>query len=75
MKRGDIDWEEIFGKEGARWFHTGGIFCALSETTPKVAREAMEVAKKHGTSSLTILIIAILFGDRSEAKRALRKSS
>src|SRR5882724_7926088 len=49
MKPGDIDWEEIFGKEGARWFHTGGIFCALSETTPEVAREAMEAAKKHGT--------------------------
>ena len=48
LKPGDIDWEEIFGSEGARWFHTGGIFCALSETTPLVAREAMEVAKKHG---------------------------
>src|SRR5438045_8250474 len=48
MKRGDIDWEDIFGNEGARWFHTGGIFCALSETTPEVAREAMEAAKKHG---------------------------
>jgi 2-dehydro-3-deoxygluconokinase len=49
LKPGDIDWEEIFGKQGSRWFHTGGIFCALSETTPEVAREAMEVAKKHGT--------------------------
>lgn len=49
LKTGDIDWEKIFGTEGARWFHTGGIFCALSETTPAVAREAMEVAKKHGT--------------------------
>lgn len=49
LKRGDIDWEKIFGEEGARWFHTGGIFCALSETTPEVAKEAMEVAKKHGT--------------------------
>jgi 2-dehydro-3-deoxygluconokinase len=48
LKSGDIDWEKIFGKEGARWFHTGGIFCALSETTPLVAREAMEAAKKHG---------------------------
>ena len=46
---GDIDWEQIFGHEGARWFHTGGIFCALSETTPAVAGEAMQVAKKHGT--------------------------
>ena len=49
LKRGDIDWEKIFGQEGARWFHTGGIFCALSETTPEVAKEAMEIAKKHGT--------------------------
>lgn len=49
LKPGDIDWEQIFGREGARWFHTGGIFCALSETTPAVAREAMQTAKKHGT--------------------------
>lgn len=49
LKPGDIDWEKIFGEEGARWFHTGGIFCALSETTPAVAREAMEAAKRHGT--------------------------
>ena len=49
LKPGDIDWETIFGEEGARWFHTGGIFCALSETTPQVAREAMEAAKRHGT--------------------------
>ena len=49
LKAGDIDWEKIFGDEGARWFHTGGIFCALSETTPEVAKEAMSIAKKHGT--------------------------
>ncbi len=49
LKPGDIDWAEIFAAEGARWFHTGGIFCALSETTPQVAREAMEAAKRHGT--------------------------
>ncbi len=49
LRRGDIEWEEICGTEGARWFHTGGIFCALSETTPLVAREAIEAAKKHGT--------------------------
>ena len=49
LKAGDIDWDEIFGKEGARLFHTGGIFAALSETTPQVAREAMEAARQHGT--------------------------
>jgi 2-dehydro-3-deoxygluconokinase len=49
LKPGDIDWETIFGKEGVRWFHTGGIFAALSETTPAVAQEAMEAAKRHGT--------------------------
>ncbi len=47
---GDIDWDGIFGREGARWFHTGGIFAALSETTPLVAREAMEAARRNGTT-------------------------
>jgi 2-dehydro-3-deoxygluconokinase len=49
LKPGDVDWDEIFRKEGARWFHTGGIFAALSETTPLVAKEAMEAARKNGT--------------------------
>ena len=49
LRPGDIDWRKVFGAEGARWFHTGGIFCALSETTPEVAREAMQAAKRHGT--------------------------
>src|SRR5712692_7970679 len=46
LKPGDIDWDEIFGKHGARWLHTGVIFCALSQTTPDVALEAMQVAKR-----------------------------
>ena len=49
LRPGEIDWEHIFGTLGARWFHTGGIFCALSETTPEVAIEAMQAARKHGT--------------------------
>jgi 2-dehydro-3-deoxygluconokinase len=48
LKPGEIDWGEIFGTKGARWLHTGGIFCALSETTPEVAIEAMQAARKHG---------------------------
>jgi len=49
LKPGEIDWDEIFGKHGARWFHTGGIFSALSDTTPDVAIEAVQSARKHGT--------------------------
>src|SRR5437762_1793018 len=49
MQPGDIDWQEIFEREGARWLHTGGIFCALSETTPLVAKAAMQAAKRNGT--------------------------
>jgi 2-dehydro-3-deoxygluconokinase len=48
LKPGDFDWDEIFGKLGARWLHTGGIFCALSDSTPQVALEAMQAARKHG---------------------------
>ena len=49
LKPGDINWDTIFSGDGARWFHTGGIFCALSESAPLVAREAMEAAKRTGT--------------------------
>jgi len=48
LKPGEIEWDAIFAREGARWFHTGGIFCALSATTPLVAREAMEAARRAG---------------------------
>jgi len=48
LKAGDFDWEDIFGQQGARWFHTGGIFAALSDTTPELAIEAVQAAKKHG---------------------------
>ena len=49
IKTGDIDWEKIFGEDGVRWFHTGGIYAGLSQTTPDVVIEAMQAAKKHGT--------------------------
>src|SRR5258708_31302882 len=48
MSAGDVDWDRIFGTDGARWFHTGGIFAALSETTAGVAAEAMQAARRHG---------------------------
>src|SRR5258707_359661 len=49
LRPGDVDWEKLFGEDGVRWLHTGGIFAALSETTAGVAEEAMKAAKKHGT--------------------------
>jgi 2-dehydro-3-deoxygluconokinase len=47
LKPGDFDWKEIFGG-GVRWFHSGGIFAALSETTPEVIIEGMKAAKAAG---------------------------
>jgi 2-dehydro-3-deoxygluconokinase len=49
LRRGDVDWERIFGGEGVRWFHCGGIFAALSQSSAEVALEAMEAAHRHGT--------------------------
>lgn len=48
LKKGDFDWNEIFNQRAARWFHTGGIFVGLSETTPDVAAEAMRAARASG---------------------------
>src|SRR3954463_63778 len=44
---GDFDWPAIFGR-GVRWFHSGGIFAALSETTSEVIVEGMQPAKAAG---------------------------
>jgi len=49
LKKGDIDWQKIFSEDGVRWFHTGGIFAALSDTTTEVVIEAVKAAKQHGT--------------------------
>jgi len=48
LKPGDFDWDDIFGRQGARWFHTGGIFAALSETTAELVVEATTKAHEHG---------------------------
>jgi 2-dehydro-3-deoxygluconokinase len=49
LKKGDIDWAQIFSQYGARWFHTGGIFAALSASTPEVIIEACQAAREAGT--------------------------
>ena len=46
---GDIDWDDLFGRLGVRWLHTGGIFAGLSSTTADVTAEAMASARRHGT--------------------------
>lgn len=47
LKPGDFDWEQIFG-QGVRWFHSGGIYAALSASTSELIIEAMQAAKRHG---------------------------
>ncbi|MEI5519876.1 sugar kinase [Streptomyces brasiliscabiei] len=49
LRKGDIDWDSVFSA-GPRWFHTGGIFAGLSETTADVAEEAMASARRHGVT-------------------------
>src|SRR5947199_74453 len=77
LRPGEIDWQKIFASDGARWFHTGGIFCALSETTPLVAQEAMEAAKKSGVIvSYDLNYRASLWksiGGKGEAKEVNRR--
>ncbi|KQY21836.1 sugar kinase [Cellulomonas sp. Root485] len=46
---GDVDWEHLFGELGVRWFHTGGIYAALSDTAAETVIEAVTIARKHGT--------------------------
>lgn len=49
LKSGDVDWDYIFGTLGVRWFHTGGIYAALSENSAEMVVEAVKTAKKYGT--------------------------
>lgn len=49
LKAGDIDWADLFGNQGVRWFHTGGIYAGLSPTTSEVIEEAMSAAHDCGT--------------------------
>jgi 2-dehydro-3-deoxygluconokinase len=49
LQPGDVDWEAIFGRDGTRWFHCGGIFAALAPNTAELALVAMRAARRHGT--------------------------
>jgi 2-dehydro-3-deoxygluconokinase len=49
LRPDDVDWDHLFGTLGARWLHTGGIYAALSDSTPDVIEAAMSAARRHGT--------------------------
>lgn len=49
IRPGEVNWDKIFGEEGVRWFHTGGIFAALAPNTAEAVIEAVEAARKYGT--------------------------
>ena len=70
LRKGDIDWDTVFSA-GARWFHTGGIFAGLSDTTLDVADEAMTAARRHGlTVSYDPNYRPSLWADRGGPERA-----
>jgi 2-dehydro-3-deoxygluconokinase len=47
LRPGEVDWEQIFARDGARWFHTGGIFAAIGVHTAALALEGMRMARAH----------------------------
>lgn len=71
LKPGDFDWDTIFAK-GVRWFHSGGIFASLSETTPELVIEGMQAAKAAGAvTSFDLNYRAKLWGIRGGQKVAV----
>jgi 2-dehydro-3-deoxygluconokinase len=49
IKPGEVNWKKLFAEDGVRWFHTGGIFSALSDNTRAVVAEAIKAAHDAGT--------------------------
>ena len=76
LKPGDFDWNAIFA-QGVRWFHSGGIFASLSETTGELIIEAMQAAKAAGVvTSFDLNYRAKLWniwGGKERAQSVLRR--
>jgi 2-dehydro-3-deoxygluconokinase len=71
LKPGDFDWKTIFAA-GVKWFHSGGIFAALSETTSELIIEAMKAAKAAGAiTSLDLNFRAKLWKAAGGEQRAV----
>ncbi|GLY31498.1 sugar kinase [Kineosporia sp. NBRC 101731] len=49
LRPGDVDWDHLFGELGVRWFHTGGIYAALSDNAAQTVLTAVRAARRHGT--------------------------
>jgi 2-dehydro-3-deoxygluconokinase len=72
LRPGDVDWDRIFGAEGVRWLHTGGIFAALSDATAELTGEAMRAARDAGTViSYDLNYRASLWQGRGGSARAM----
>lgn len=72
LRAGEVDWDGIFGAAGSRWFHTGGVFAGLSESSPAVAKEAMMAARRHGTVvSYDLNYRPSLWAERGGLERAI----
>jgi 2-dehydro-3-deoxygluconokinase len=72
LKPGDFDWDAIFS-EGVRWFHSGGIFAALSETTSELIIEGMQAARAHGAVvSFDLNYRSKLWGIWGDHQRAIK---
>ena len=69
LETGDVDWERIFGSDGARWFHTGGIFAGLSASTAEVAEEAMTAARRTRYGSVVSATISTIAKIDLEGRR------
>jgi len=69
---GEIEWDHLFGTEGVRWLHTGGIMAALSPDSAEVMLEAMQAAKRHGTViSYDLNYRASMWRDQGGQQRAI----
>ena len=76
IRPGEVNWEKLFGEEGVRWFHTGGIFAALASNTAEAVIEAVEVgARNTAPSSPTTSITAPRCGRARAARTARRRST
>lgn len=77
IKPGEVDWDKLFGEDGVRWFHTGGIFAALAPNTAEAVLEAVKAARRHGTIvSYDLNFRASLWksqGGKPEAQRVNRE--